>query len=80
MSKDRFLGAGSEQCCENKDPERSCAKTKSNTNCYTNRERNSNSNNRPYNDFYQWPTIMRSDVLFQAHADRQTQTMMAIQI
>ena len=50
-NKDSIFGAGSEQCCLNTGLERSCAKTNSNTNCYTNRK--SNSNNRPYNAFYQ---------------------------
>ena len=38
--KDSILGAGSKQCCASTGPERSCAKTNSNTSCYTNRESN----------------------------------------
>ena len=46
MRKDSVLGAGSEQCSANTGLERSCAKTDSNTSCYTNSGSNSNLNNR----------------------------------
>ena len=78
-NKDSIFSVGSQQPCANTGPKRSCAKTNSNTNCYTNTENNSNSNRRPYNAFYQWSTIVRSNILFQAQAGRQAQTTMAIQ-
>ena len=49
MRKDSILSAGCEQCCANTGPERSCAKTNSNTRCYTNSGSHSNLNNRPLN-------------------------------
>ena len=46
MRKDSILDAGSEQCCANTVQERSCAKTNSNTSCYTKSGSISNLNNR----------------------------------
>ena len=47
MRKDSILSARNEQCCANTGPERSYAKTNSNTTCYTNSSSNLNLNKRP---------------------------------
>ena len=49
MRKDSILDAGSEKCCANTGPERSCDKTNSNTSCYTNSGSNTNLYNRLHN-------------------------------
>ena len=50
-NKDSTIDAGSEQCCANTSRERSCTKTNSNADCYTNIGNKSYLNNRLCNIF-----------------------------
>ena len=50
-NKDSTIDAGSEQCCANTGPERSCTKTNSNADCYIHIGSNSKLNNGLCNAF-----------------------------
>ena len=70
-----ILDAGSEQCCANRGPERSCTKTDSNTSCYTNSGSNSNLTINQMMFSSRWLTIMKLNISFQAQAKRLTKKL-----